>query len=95
MGIIESMAFRPGLQRLLDGLALDDVRRAAFDRAEFLRVDRALAVDRLAEGVDHAAEQFFADGHGQHAPGALDEVAFGDLREIAEDHRADLFAVRG
>ena len=58
--------------------------------------DRALAVDRLAERVDDAAEQLVADRHRDDAAGALDLVAFLDLRELAEQHGADalLFEVQ-
>ena len=58
---------------------------------KLLGADRALAVDRLAERVDHAAEHLFADRHRDDAAGALDDVAFLDLRELAEQHRADAF----
>ena len=58
--------------------------------------DRALAVDRLAERVDHAAEHLVADRHRDDAAGALDRVAFLDLRVVAEEHGADavLFEVQ-
>ena len=61
-----------------------------------LRRDRPLAVDRLAERVDDAADQLFADGHRNDAAGALDRVPFLDLRVVAEQHRADalLFEVQ-
>ena len=39
-----------------------------FDRAKVLGIDRALAVDGLADGVDHAAEQFVAHGYGSRRP---------------------------
>ena len=52
-----------GLQRLLHRLPIDDAGREPLDRRELLRRDRALAVDRLAERVDHAAEQLVADRH--------------------------------
>ena len=51
--------------------------------------DRALAVDRLAERVDHAADHLLADRHRDDAAGALDRVAFLDLGVLAEQHRAD------
>src|SRR6185295_768433 len=72
-----------GLQRLLDRLAIDDTGRQALDRRELLRENRALAVDRLAEGVDHAAEQLVADRHRDDAPRPLDDVAFLDVLELA------------
>ena len=51
--------------------------------------DRALAVDRLAERVDDAAEHRVADRHRDDAAGALDRIAFLDLLGVAEQHRAD------
>ena len=85
-----------GLQRLLHRLPIDDAGREALDRQELLRQDRALAVDRLAERVDDAAEHLVADRHGDDAAGALDGVAFLDLLEVAEQHGADavLFEVQ-
>ncbi len=79
----------PGLQRLLDRAAIDDAGREALDRHELLRRDRTLAVDRLAERVDDAADQLVADRHRDDAARALDDVAFLDLRRVAEEHRAD------
>ena len=63
---------------------------------DLLRQDRALAVDRLAERVDDAAEHRFADGHRDDAAGALDRIAFLDLEVLAEQHGADavLFEVQ-
>src|SRR4051794_37487127 len=46
-----------GLHRLLDRRPIDDARRDAFDRHLLLGVDRSLAVDRLAERIDDAADQ--------------------------------------
>ena len=85
-----------GLQRLLHRLPIDDAGREALDRRELLRGDRALAVDRLAERVDDAAEQLLADRHRDDAARPLDEIAFLDLLELAEEHRADalLFEVQ-
>ena len=78
-----------GLQRLAHRLAIDDARRDALDGQVGLRGDRPLAVDRLAERVDHAAEHLVADRHRDDAAGALHLVAFLDLLELAEEHRAD------
>src|SRR6185312_14447505 len=46
-----------GLQRLLHGLALDDRRRLHLERTALGGGDVALAVERTAEGVDHATEE--------------------------------------
>jgi hypothetical protein len=79
-----------GLHRLADGFAFDDAGRDFFHRIKrrgFL--DRALAVERLAEHVDDAAQQTFADGHLQQFAGGADFVAFLDFGVIAENDRAD------
>ena len=54
------------------------------------RLDRALAIDRIAERVDDAAEQALADRDVDDGAGALDGVAFLDVAVIAEDHDADI-----
>src|SRR6266851_5235091 len=57
------------------------------------RGERALAVDRIAEAVDHATEQPLADRHVDDGAGALDDVAFADGAVFAEDHDADIVAL--
>ena len=73
----------------LTGGTLGDARRDDFDRAALLGDDRAFAVERVAERIDHAAEQLVADGHAQQAARASDFVAFGDRQVVAEDDDAD------
>ena len=46
-----------GQHRLVHRLARDDARRLDVDQAPLGRRDRPLAVDRVAQRVDHAAEQ--------------------------------------
>ena len=82
-----------GLDRLADRLARDDARCLDLDAAALGRVDRALAVDRVAEAIDHAAEQLLADRHVDDRAGALDDVAFLDLRVRPEDHDADVIGL--
>ena len=79
------------LQRFLHRLTIDNAGGEALDRQELLGGNRSLAVDRLAERVDDAPEHLVADGHRNDAAGALDRVAFLDLLEVAEQHRADAF----
>jgi hypothetical protein len=53
-------------------LARDDARRLDVDAAALGELDRALAVDRIAERVDDAAEQALADRNVDDGAGALD-----------------------
>src|SRR5690606_39071023 len=81
------------LHRLRHRLARDHARRDLLDDVGHLRVDRALAVDRLAERVDDAADQLGAARHLQDAAGRLDRHALGDVLVRAEHHRADRVAL--
>src|SRR5688572_29969070 len=81
--------FETCLQRLAHWLAIDDARRNAFDWHEGFRRNGTLAVDRLAERIDDAAEQLFADRHGNDAARALYNVTFFDFRVLAEEHGAN------
>ena len=90
IGISASIALRPvaigsftDLRGMMPG-ALTSTRRA------LVGLDRALAVDRIAERVDHAAEQALADRRVHDGAGALDGLAFLDLAVVAEDHDADV-----
>ena len=78
---------------LADGLAVDDAGSETFDGQELVGVDGALVVDGLAERVDDAADEGFADGHGHDLAGALDGIAFLDLGVVAEEDGADLVFV--
>src|SRR3546814_13639570 len=64
-----------------------------FDAHALLGLDRTLAVDRIAEAIDDAAEQALADGDVDDRAGALDGVAFLDLGVRAGDHDADIVGV--
>ena len=91
------MALMPGLQRLSDREAIGDARRLALDGRELAGRDRALAVHRLAQRVDDAAEHRIAHRHRDDAASALDLVALLELVELAEQHHADavLFEIQG
>ena len=95
IGTIESIDFRPVCTGWLDRLTGDHARSDLLDHVGHLGVDRALAVDRLAQRVDHAADQLGADRHFQDAARALDGVAFGDVLVLAQDHRRRRSRARG
>src|SRR3546814_7935230 len=63
-----------GLDGFVDRGARDDARRLHFDAHALVGLDRALAVDRIAEAIDDAAEQALADGDVDDRAGALDGV---------------------
>src|SRR5262249_33436850 len=85
---------QPGLHRLLSLAARDDAWRLDLDQATLGGLDRALAVDRVAERVDHAPQQALAHRHIDDRAGALDGVAFPDAHVVAEDHDADIVALQ-
>jgi hypothetical protein len=82
-----------GLHRLVHRLAGDDARRLDVDAATLGEGDRALAVDRLAQRVDDAAQQALADRNVHDLAEAADFVAFSDGGVGAEDNRADVVAL--
>ena len=90
IGIIESIAFRPVCIGSVTGWrwttpgALNSAGRRSVD------LDVALAVERVAERVDDAAEQRLADRDLEQLAGALDRVALDDLLPVAEEHGADV-----
>ena len=53
-------------------------------------LDRALAVERLAERIDDSPDQRLADGDARHAAGPLDDLAFLDVLPLAEERGADV-----
>ena len=70
--------------------ARDDAGRLDVDARHHVGLDRPLAVDRVAERIDDAAQQALADRHFHDGAGALDDLAFLDLAVEAEDHDADI-----
>src|SRR6201999_1410799 len=79
-----------GRHRLMHRLARDDAGRLDVHAAALGRLDRALAVDRIAERVDHAAEQALADRHVHDGAGALDGLTFFNFTVGAEDDDTDI-----
>ena len=90
IGIKRIDGLEAGRHRLMHRLARNDAGRLDVDAAAFVGLDRALAVDRIAERIDDAAEQALADRHFDDGAGALDGVAFLDVAVGAEDHDADI-----
>ena len=58
--------FRAGLHRLRDGLTGNNARSHFLDDVSHLGVNRAFAVDRHTQGINHTTQQFGADGHFQN-----------------------------
>ena len=79
-----------GLERFLDGLALDDIGRTAFDRPVFSGGNRAPVVQGLAQGIDHPADERRSDRHLGNPSGGPDLVAFFNLAVIAQHHAANM-----
>src|SRR3546814_6430456 len=85
-----------GVQSLETGLdgfvhrgARDDARRLHFDAHALLGLDRTLAVDRIAEAIDDAAEQAPVDGDVDERGGAVEGVLLLDLGVRADDEDVD------
>src|SRR5690606_29210784 len=64
------------LYRLVDRLTPDHARCNFFHRVGSLGIDRTFAIDRVAQGVDHATQQFRTNRNFQNAAGALGAHAF-------------------
>ena len=91
------MALMPVCSGSRHRLALGDARGHDFDVAALGGDDRAFAVERIAQRIDHAADHGVADRHAQQPAGAFDFVAFVDRQVVAQDDHADrvLFEVEG
>ncbi len=84
------MALMPVCSGSLTGWRGEDARRLDLDAAAVRRLDRTLAVDRLPERVDDAADERLADRHVEDAARALDDRALLDVRHVAEADGADV-----
>src|SRR4051794_32826105 len=80
----------PGGHRLVHGFAWDNAGRLDVHALALGCLDRALAVDGIAERVHNTPEQAFADRHVHDGAGALDGLPFLDLAVLTEDHDADV-----
>ena len=73
-----------GLKRNGDALALQDAGGRGLDGGEFLRLDGALAVNRLTQRVNDASDELVADGDGDDTAGAADGVALADALFVTQ-----------
>ena len=80
----------------MHGFARNNARR--FDvhllTLSFNTNEGALAVDGLTQGVEHAAQQAFANRNRHNLTQALNGVAFLDRAVFAENHDADIVALK-
>src|SRR5690606_36341695 len=83
-----------GRHRLMNRLARNDAGSLDVDAATFLGLDRALAVDGIAESVDNTAQQFRTDRNVDDRAGTLDDVAFLDVAVGTEDNDTDIIAFK-
>src|SRR6185437_14988215 len=83
-----------GLQRLLNGLPLDNRRGLQFQFTLRGVLDRAEAVERLAKRADDAAEERVPNRRREDLAGPLDPLAFLDSREFTENNDTDLAHVK-
>ena len=90
MGIMESMALMPVCSGSLTGWRSTTPGALNSTGRNSVGLDRALAVERMPERIDDAADQRLADGHLEHAAGALDVVALLDEGVLPKKHGADV-----
>ena len=86
-----------GLQSSLQGhdygCAIHDGRGRTLDRQALVSGNRALAVERLAQWVDHPPQQTVSDRDVHDSPGAFDFVARVQILILAEQDHADFVLV--
>src|SRR6516225_1659878 len=84
---------QPGLHGLVHGTARHNPWRLDLDPRALDVGQRTLAVDRLAERVDDAAQKTAADRDVDNSAGALDDVALMDAAVLAEHDDPDIVAL--
>ena len=89
IGVMASMALMPVCSGSFTGWRLDDARGLHLHAAGLGGGDGALAVERLAQGVDHPAEEGVADRHREDATGGLDHLLLLEAVDLAQDDGTD------
>ena len=90
MAVIASIALMPVCSGSFTGWRCTTVGACSSSDAALLGLDLAQAVDRLAQRVDHAAEEAVADRHRQDLAGAADRLALLDAAGSPRMHDTDL-----
>ena len=88
--VIESIALMPVCSGSFTGWRATTPGALNSSGRRLGRLDRALAVERVAERVDDAADQRLADGHAGDAAGAAHGLALLDVLPLAEERGADV-----
>ena len=78
------------LHRLAHGRARHDAGRLDADTRALRRLERALAVDRVAESVDDATQQLGSDRHVHDGARALDDIALANKLIVTEHDHTDV-----
>ena len=81
--------FQSRLQRFVNAFAGNDAGGFDIDGAEFVGFDFAFAVNGIAQSVNHASQQSFANGRADDVARAFDGFAFVDFGVGAEHNNAD------
>ena len=82
--------FDSSLQRLFDGLSIDNSRSIRFKQAELFGDDRPLPVKGQTKCADDAANQRFTNRDLDNLTGPLDGVPFFDIGVGAKNNCADV-----
>src|SRR5690606_14990989 len=78
-----------GLYGLVYRLTPDHAGRNLLNGVAQLGLDRALAIDRITQGVNHAAQQLRTNRNFQDAAGALGFHTFGQGQVVTQDNGTD------
>ena len=79
-----------GLKNLVDALAFERMRRTQIQADEMIRDNRAVAVNRISQAVNHAALERAADGHAHRRAGGDDFAAGMNAVQFAERHQQQM-----